>query len=337
LDLKKHIHEQVNKFLNITEDNIEDNSEDLKSNLPTMAFVSNIYSTDVVHEVFNDMEDVRSLFKELYKKEYKSKNGNMLMSGAKFTTESENTIRGNENITNMSFITFDFDNTQLTPEEVFEVLKVKFLAYNTYSNSQHKKCWRLLIPLLFPIPKEIYEYLWMAIKRRFEHMFPRKKLGIDESKKTPNSLFYVPCQAADKKYSFFYEEGWNFNTLNPYRWFGAFDFTEESERKIPVSKRSDEMQKLAEAIMEKDKNNIHSVEYNLENARNILRSAKTGKGDDAFFRYALRLKKYCGYSLHEIECMLHEDASLTRSPKQRRTQIKSIMHSLASGLYDRLV
>jgi hypothetical protein len=343
IQTSKHISEEIGKVLKKTKPKskkskeiTEITEEDIVSVMPTMAFVSNIHSTSIVHEVFNDLEDVLSLFKELHKKEYKSKNSNMLMSGAKFTKENDETTRGIANISSMSFITFDFDNTRLTPEDIFEVLKVKFLAYNTYSNSKYKKCWRLLIPLLCPIPIEIYEYLWTAIKHRLEHMFPHKHLGIDESKKTPNSLFYVPCQAADKNYSFFYEDGWNYNVLNPQHWVDAFDYTEEVSRKVISNKRSEAMEKLVNAILKIDQGKTFNLEHNIENARNILRAASSGNGDRAFFLYALRLKKF-GIPLYQIESMLHNDASLTRTPKERKSQIKSIMRSLATDTYDRLV
>src|SRR5262249_14426486 len=55
--------------------------------------------------------------------------------------------------------------------------------------------------------------------------------------------------------------------------------------------------------------------------------APKGQGNDAFFRFALKLRK-AGLSPPEINAILTEEASYAHSPKDRRAQIPYIMDTL---------
>jgi hypothetical protein len=132
---------------------------------------------------------------------------------------------------------------------------------------------------------------------------------------TPESLFYLPCQAQDPSQSFFIDyneppreildaELWISNSFIPYQ---------PPCEQTPLPENENR-------LVDNDIVSTATAEW---------RDSKKhpGEGNTRFFRYALELRR-AGLSLTEIQAKLNEEVRHGRSPNDRQRQIRSIMETL---------
>jgi hypothetical protein len=143
------------------------------------------------------------------------KNNNFLISPAIFDPDHPNREpgkrRGLRNIVYLLNLWMDFENGNLRPEEVAELFpNIRLIVFNSYSHTNDKPRFRVLVPLTRPLTCDAYEALWDIIAKKIEdagyQVWERKRRqkgqtdirlrsGLDRSKRAAASLFYLPCQA----------------------------------------------------------------------------------------------------------------------------------------------
>jgi hypothetical protein len=175
------------------------------------------------------------------------------------------------------------------------------------------------------MPPEAYTRIWdqIALKMRdagFSVGKPKKggelkRSGLDRSKRSPTSLFYLPCQAQNREESFFKEYNVERTALDPADWI---------ENSIPDFEASDFRS------FDFQHEDLEPDQARIEAAKAEWRLTPKGEGDCAYFKFAIELKK-AGMRDRDIEATLSDAAQYANSPSDRRRQIPSIMHSLRKG------
>jgi hypothetical protein len=142
-----------------------------------------------------------------------------------------------------------------------------------------------------------------------------RRSGLDKSKKSPTSLFYLPRQAKNPEDSFFWDFKDGRAALDPTQWIENSIYVAES------------FEITSSAFQEKDR---ELDQARIEAAVAEWRMTPKGEGNSAFYRLAVQLKK-AGMRDWEIEAMLADEARYAHSPSDRQRQIPSVMHSLSKG------
>ena len=117
----------------------------------------------------------------------------------------EPAVRKKENAKEMSFVGFDFDSTTTFEHGVARAVGLghQFVAYTTYSHlrvtddhPEPGERFRIIFPLLEPIPADLYPALWKQINNQFEEL-------PDPAAKSKAQMFYTPAKAsADAPYEY---------------------------------------------------------------------------------------------------------------------------------------
>jgi hypothetical protein len=139
--------------------------------------------------------------------------------------------------------------------------------------------------------------------------------GLDWSKTSPHSLFYLPCQAQNPADSFFLDFGGpSRSPIKPSTWLENIG--------VPIQPEPETV-----PVYETVQRSVNEVL--VQEAINTWRSsvAHPGQGNEMLFDLALSLRR-AGMSLPEIEVKLREEAQFGRTPTERLAQIPSIMASL---------
>jgi hypothetical protein len=141
--------------------------------------------------------------------------------------------------------------------------------------------------------------------------------GLDWTKRSATSLFYLPCQAEDPEHSFFhyYDEPERL-ALDPVPWI------ENSQNPIQLEMRSDWSEPWV--------NEKEIDEARVLRAKGEWRATPRKQGNDAFFRLALECKR-AGMNHGQIEAVLRAEAEYAHSPGERKAQIPSILNSLKAS------
>ncbi|OSJ16711.1 hypothetical protein BST63_11275 [Bradyrhizobium canariense] len=191
---------------------------------------------------------------------------------------------------------------------------------NSYGHTTDAPRFRVIILTSATIGPTAYEALWDAVAGKLREAgyikSPKatsrlKKSGLDRSKRSANSLFYLPAQAASSSDTFFdFHNGHQCRPLDPEQWL----------RNVPLEMPSESP---ADSV-------APASAAGVAEAIAVWRSSSPGKGNDAFFTLALSLRTL-GLDLKEIEQVLSEQAAFARSPAERRNQIASIMQSLSKA------
>jgi hypothetical protein len=139
--------------------------------------------------------------------------------------------------------------------------------------------------------------------------------GLDASKRTPVSLFYLPCQAKKPIDSFFldyYHDDDSREILNPKVWIenNVVPFPEKSKRHLLAPPTTVDQAKVVAAT---------------ERWRQSKNYPEEGNG--RFWQFAVELRS-AGMNPDQIEATLEVEAIHGRTPKKRKAQIPSIMKSL---------
>ena len=145
-----------------------------------------------------------------------------------------------------------------------------------------------------------------------------KRSGLDVSKKTPTSLFYLPCQAKSPADSFFEDyKDEKRKILDPMTW------VRNSVVQFP---QVDDAQKHIQQPKEVDQAAV-------EKTTMIWRESPKypGEGNARFFNFAVSLRS-AGMPLDQIEMTMRENVEDGNSPKERKDKIPWIMKTLRASL-----
>jgi hypothetical protein len=263
-----------------------------------------------------------------YMRKLRSKASNYLISPAIFDP-TPNPIngkrRGEDNIVYCRNVVLDFENGAILPKELPALFPdIRVVVTNSFSSTQEKPRFRVIIPTNQPMTPDVYKAVYECIATKLEdggyyvgnrrRRGNKKPSGLDWSKRNPTSLFYLPCLAKDQAASFFtYYDDAGRKTLNPVTWLQNTTF------------EPDQPDLYFEPWDENDQGEVnHAI---VDTARRQWRATPKGQGNDAFFRFALKLRN-SGLSPAEIKAILTEEARHAHSPKDRLAQIKSIMETL---------
>jgi hypothetical protein len=266
-----------------------------------------------------------------------SKQDNFLISPAVFDpAKAEGSNRGGANIVSLRHIFLDFEDGDLLPKEIPQLFPhLRMLVTNTFGHTSEKPRFRVVIPttqimtvdahlLVFDgIVSKLEEAGYATDKNKRGRRAKRPnalRSGLDWSKRTASSLFYLPCQAAVPEESFFtyYEQ--------PGREY--LDVTVWVENAVaPLQPIYDEQALLGQVI---DVNRTYS-QTAVNAAILTWQAAPASQGNGAFFNLAVRLRA-AGMSNQEIEATLLLQSVFGRSKTERKTQIPSIMKSMNKSL-----
>jgi hypothetical protein len=125
----------------------------------------------------------------------------------------------------------------------------------------------------------------------------------------------LPCQAQQSGASFFHDYGeGERRPLQPSNWLQNMTFA-----LVPG----------IEVLSQLEIFRVGVDEVLVHRAKDIWRASKgqPGRGDEMFFKLALSLRR-AGMDLYQIENTLRSEAEFGRTPKERLSQIPSIMSSL---------
>ncbi len=187
------------------------------------------------------------LLEHLHTRAVESKEANFLISPAIFdpTLKTEgNTKRGIGNIVAMRHLWMDFEKGELRPEDVAELFPhIWMVICNSYRHTGEAPRFRVVIPFDELISAEDYAVLYdNLIAKIVDAGYSVGKAkggmpsGLDVSKKSPTSLFYLPCQAKEPSDGCFrdYNDDKR-EILDPKRWIGnsVVHFTQRDTQRAP--------------------------------------------------------------------------------------------------------
>jgi hypothetical protein len=167
-------------------------------------------------EDHGDIEFYVGALKAFHGRQLAAKEHNYLISPAIFDPRrGTNTRRGLENVVYVRHLWLDFEDGDLSLEELAALFpNGRLVVTNSYHHRSDRPRFRAFIPVDRPLTIRAYELLIDNIARKIEDAgyliekgkkksnstAPPGKLraGLDWSKRTPASLFYLPCQAQDR-------------------------------------------------------------------------------------------------------------------------------------------
>lgn len=257
-----------------------------------------------------------------------SKSENSLISPAIFNPnikpgndQRRVTTRGKINIVYLQHIWLDFEDGELTPEQFAELFPgIEMILMNSFNHTKGKPRFRVVMLTTQAISAEVHEVLFDLIERKLEDAGyvakPKsgssyKKSGLDRSKRSAASLFYLPCQAKSPSDSFIHHKVQGRSPLDPVTWISnaQLSFVQEAEHEAAQHAGVDQAK----------------VDVAINQWRESPRYK--GEGNNRFFRLAEDLKK-AGMDSKAIRSTLAAEAVFGRSPQERKDQIVSIMQSL---------
>ena len=312
-----------------------------------------------------DWADVRIQLRQCLDEIQTKKEENTLVSGALFDTDKcRDTSKGLANIELVNGVWLDFDGGALMPDEFERMFRdARWWMWNSFNNGKDGLTkYRVLFPTKSPMTAEMYHAVWDAIAARIRDFgyyvgtdltydkavksgraIPNKS-GLDASKRTANSFFYLPCRAGLGLKQTFWRENWadGVPLLDPELWINYAPLeAQQYEVKAayqnppaPLLQRVRE--RLARDAEQHDDDTDHADREAARAAGQIAardaaiaqwRSAPPGTGNAAFYRLAFRLKA-AGMEDTDIRITLEQEAAFGQSPAERRAQIPSILASL---------
>jgi hypothetical protein len=280
-------------------------------------------------EDHGDVDFFVDALKTFHHRRLASKEENYLIAPAIFDPSRGIKKRRRENIVYLRHVWLDFENGDLRPDELAALFpNVRLITINTFHHTSEKPRFRAIILTDRPLNPDGYELLfdnvaskieeggyWIDRKKKRSNGYAAGKLraGLDMAMRTPTSLFYLPCQAADPRDSFFidYNEPGR-EVLNPIPWI---------ENSVVPIVPADEPPPWPDTPRTKINESL------VQRATSEWRAAMPEEGNREFFRFALRLRR-AGLSDYEVERSLNAESAFGRNPKERQAQMKSIMTSL---------
>jgi hypothetical protein len=278
------------------------------------------------------MEAFVGFLRRCHERRTNCKEDNYLFSPAIFDPKlAAGTNRGKANIAHLQNVVLDFENGELRPDELPHLFPgLRIVITNTFNHTSDKPRFRAVFPTSEIMTPEVYCLIqgWLADKledagysvdrgggkvRKGARFLNSRSSGLDWSQSLPTSIFYLPCQA-ESGGSFFLDcAGDRRGPLNPSTWLENSTVSLQPEFEVVRA-------------------NGHSAgvdELLVQSAKETWRGSKgqPGKGDTMFFNLAMSLRR-AGMDFFQIENTLRAEHHYGRSPKERLSQIPSIMSSL---------
>jgi hypothetical protein len=292
--------------------------------------IANEYSSQpVAYLRWHDELKFLSTLHDYHQKEIASKEKDPMFSPAVFDPHrAVGTNRGEANIVYLRNVWLDFEDGDLKPAEFADLFPhLRMLITNSFNHTNEKPRFRVIIMTSQMITPDAYKDLYQQIadklisagyevrKSKTKKKNPSKlQSGLDWSKKTPASIFYLPSQAQDPSQSFFhYYNDHGREPLDPLVWI--------KNAPIPLQPAI-EFQPEVHVGPRKELDQAR-----VDRAIQTWRMTPKGTGNDSFFMFAVELRS-AGMKLGDIEILLNSEAGHAHSPKERRAQIKSIMKTL---------
>jgi hypothetical protein len=216
-------------------------------------------------------------------------------------------------------IVFDFENGDLRPEEVPQLFPgLQMVVVNSYMHTSAMPRFRVILLTEGVMSPSEYKVIFDAVAAKLHDAGYRRnprlgssqrRSGLDYGKRSPASLFYLPCQARTQADSFFYVSlGGHRELLKPQVWL----------QNVRAKSVGDET-----AVGPSS----HIDQNCVDTATALWRSATKGEGNIAFFRFALDLGR-AGLTDGQLKSALVLEAQNGHSPSERLAQIPSIMKSM---------
>jgi hypothetical protein len=295
----------------------------------TMIYAGTIYESKTSKLPLCYVHDDTSIdfLREAYGHCFQHKEENWLISPAVFDPEIGSGFRQRSNIKYLRHIWLDFDEGELAPDEFPHLFPhVQMMVCNSFNHSAEKPRFRVLLFANQPMTPEASELAYDSVAAKLKdagYWVNKKKKssscpadlrpsGLDWSKHSPTSLFYLPSQAADPKQSFFeVYEGEGRAPIDVQQWIAAAQFSSDPQHEAP---RQRTRPRNEEAIQIEIREWRQSPQFPTQ-------------GNDRFFRLALGLRA-AGMTGSELQVTLNEESCHGLHPEERRSQIPSIMRSL---------
>jgi hypothetical protein len=299
---------------------------------PELSYACTVYThvkspTPECYVVHRNSHDFLKLLRALHERILDKKDDNMLFSPAIFDPSKividDGGVRRRKargNIVELRNMVLDFDGGDLKPEQIPVLFPgLKMVITNSHSHTGAQPRFRVIIFTEAAMTPTTYEAIFDQIVMKLEEAGYRRsarpgsnglRSGLDHSKRSPTSLFYLPCQAVETKNSFF----------NVY-WDG-------SRKHLDADAWAANLVSGPSITTHPPRGNEPSPdEATIRAAKDIFRLATSGEGNAGFFKLAVALKR-AGMSSNELRNALLLEAANARSPVQRKAQISSVMTSL---------
>ncbi len=288
------------------------------------------YSTECFHTIHSlSQSEFINLLKKAHKRAYLPKSANRLLSPSYFqTVEGVDTHRGIENVLFARGIWLDFEGGNLTHGDFADLFpRLRIVAFNTSSSTAEDPRWRAYIPTSVVMTADVYQHITGQILKHVIESgwrLPKRDLskpsllahGIDLSKLKASDLFFLPCQARDKKASFFgdYKGGLR-EPLIVEDWINHSILSEHLPNSI-------ELGADVELELELTEEQQALLTRYLCHWRTV--GALPGKGDQELWKLAIGLFQMGITGEHLAKILIHE-AEKAASPNDRIKQVKRII------------
>jgi hypothetical protein len=204
---------------------------------------AHVGSWDLMPNSIATWDDFRTQMRHLADQFCPKKEEATLVSGASFAPLlGETTVKGVKNVVDVNGIWFDVDDGEMHAEDWRIIFpELKFLAFNSFNNGKDGKLkYRVVFPTVEPASASQYHHVWdrMTARVRQAGFYVGRRAdydrvastygsrlrfsGIDMSKRTANSFFYLPSRAGMGKKHSFWLENWGEDTsiLDPLAFLG---------------------------------------------------------------------------------------------------------------------
>jgi hypothetical protein len=277
-------------------------------------------------------EEIAAIFEGYNEKRWPSKDKIPLISPAVFDPNlPTGKKRGRDNIVYLCHVWLDFENGDLRPEEFPKLFpQVKMIVTNTYGHTNDLPRFRVILFGTGPMTPDAYESIYDEIAAKLESAgyvtrrqagrpsVRKLRSGLDWSKRSSTSPFYIPAQARDPGQSFFkFYDGPEREQLDPVVWIrNAVAMQPDMSDLTSIDTACDGEKKTVDIAR-------------VRRATEKWHQAPEGTGNDEFFRLAIELRA-AGMEPEEIRATLRRETGFARHPDQRLAQIPSVMDSLRS-------
>lgn len=300
-----------------------------------ISMFGSIYSTEREATTVADAESFIVQLKACHADRVESKKVNALANTTVFDPNLDSeTNRGLRNIVHIWGVWLDIDDGQMPADVIPKLLPTtRMVVYNSYSGGTS---YRVFIPTRQKMHVRAYREVVQQIVQIIEaagyvgpkHPDPtRPRHGLDASKFTPCSLFYLPCQAREPADSFFHDHNQaRRKILDVEAWVERSILIEPLEFVwVPDEVEMEVLREQAvEAVGDRRAELIHRY---AEEYQAIPDGAGRHQG---FFRLAWKLHYVCCLEFQELDWYLRTSDT---APAHSDSDLKSIRKSLASGHY----
>jgi hypothetical protein len=271
------------------------------------------------------VEQQIELLHELWTRTVANKESAAMLSPATFKDG-----RTYEHIASIFNIWFDFENGDLSSDEFAKLFpRIKMVIFNSYRHTKAKPRFRVVMFTSTPLTIEAYKLIYKMVRTKLMEAGYHTKItqphktmeqsGMDWSKHTPTSLFYLPAQAEVADDSFFHvHDGDGREPIDVIAWVKNYHEPVIVEEEPVVTTDPDIPATEAPPTVN---------ELKKQTVINHWRTAHKNTGNEAWKTLAIGLAG-ANVPLAEIEMCLH--AELEFAPKKYRRKLKSQIRPLVA-------